>query len=118
MGNSDRNLQLNLAAIARSDDGWVPFREGVEIYRLQESVDGGASSALLRYKPGASVPPHEHNGYEHVLVISGSQRDERGHYSAGTLVINPPGSKHAVTSDDGCVVFVIWEAPVIFRDIP
>jgi anti-sigma factor ChrR (cupin superfamily) len=113
-GNYVTNLQLNLDALAKGDNGWAPFREGVEIYRLQGTESGGASSALLRYAPGASVPRHEHTGIEHVLVLSGSQRDERGHYPAGTLVINEPGSSHSVNSDEGCVVLVIWQAPVKF----
>ena len=32
-----------------------------------------------------------------------------------TLVINPPGSRHRVVSDDGCLVLVIWEQPVVFE---
>jgi len=45
-------------------------------------------------------------------VLRGSQRDERGLYGAGTLVVNEPGSTHQVTSDDGCIVLVIWQKPV------
>jgi len=30
-----------------------------------------------------------------VYVLSGTQRDERGVYPAGTHVVNPPGSIHA-----------------------
>jgi len=38
------------------------------------------------------VPMHEHTGYEHILILAGSQRDENGTFEAGTLVINPPGT--------------------------
>jgi anti-sigma factor ChrR (cupin superfamily) len=99
------------------DGGWRklafgPFRPGIEICRL---VDGGAdkaSVALLRYEPGASVPRHLHQGLESVLVLEGSQSDERGCYRSGSLVFNPAGSEHSVWSDDGCVVLIQWERPV------
>jgi len=115
MTDSVAGFQLNLESIIHASDGWVPFRDGVEIYRLKGDGKMGSSSALLRYGPGARVPSHVHGGHEHILVLSGSQRDERGHYVTGTLVINSPGSRHEVTSDEGCVVLVIWEAPVIFE---
>lgn len=90
---------------------WQPFRDGVEIYRLYG--DGtSAAAALLRYQPLAKVPKHDHQGFEHVFVLSGSQTDENGEHLAGTLVINPPQSNHSVTSVSGCIVLVIWEKPI------
>lgn len=93
---------------------WQPFRPGVDIYRLY-GTEEGAASALLRYQPGAEVPHHEHTGYENILVLSGSQEDERGVYAAGTFVVNPPGSEHVVRSPEGCLVLIIWEKPVAIR---
>ena len=95
--------------------GWRPFRAGIDILPLYGTLgEHESSAALLRYRPGASVPTHEHPDYEHVVVLKGSQRDAVGTYRRGTLVINSPGSRHAVTSDDGCVVLVIWNRPVAF----
>ncbi len=88
-----------------------PFRDGVEICRLRAD---DPVIAVLRYAPGASVPRHRHQGLETVLVLEGSQRDERGEYGAGTLVVNPSGSEHAVASEDGCVVLIQWERSVRF----
>ncbi|MBR0554482.1 cupin domain-containing protein [Ciceribacter sp. L1K23] len=85
------------------------FREGVEICRL---VTGEPEVALLRYAPGASVPRHLHQGLETILVLSGSQSDEYGHYSAGSFVANAAGSSHSVTSEEGCVVLIQWTRPV------
>ena len=94
---------------------WQPLRAGVDEHRLYGSHDGpGPTASILRYAPGAHVPYHRHDGYEHVYVLAGSQRDGRGTYAAGTLVINPPGTTHDVVSDDGCTVLVIWERPVSF----
>ena len=94
--------------------GYEPLRPGVDVLYLYKDVESGASSALLRYEPGARVPEHRHEGYEHVLVLSGEQRDARGSYSAGTFVINPPGTCHEVSSPEGCLVLIIWQRPVAF----
>ena len=64
--------------------------------------------------PGAEVPPHRHEGYEYIYVLSGEQGDERGTYGAGSFVVNEPGMAHRVTSRDGCVVLIIWQRPVVF----
>ena len=91
---------------------WEPFRPGVDICRLYNDGREGAAAALLRYQPGASVPRHDHTGFEHIFVLSGSQTDENGEYQAGTLTINPPGTNHNVSSQAGCIVLAIWEKPV------
>ena len=91
-----------------------PFREGIEIARLYAGGPNEPSAAILRYAPGARGPEHRHSGYEHIYVLEGSQEDERGVYEAGTLVVNPPGTSHRVSSKIGCVVLVIWQSPVEF----
>lgn len=94
---------------------WEPFRPGVEIHRLYENGQQGAAAALLKYAPGATVPEHDHTGYEHIIVLSGAQSDQHGTYPAGTLVINPPQSHHNIVSESGCIVLIIWEKPVSIR---
>ncbi|CAN1210058.1 cupin domain-containing protein [Tumidithrix helvetica PCC 7403] len=96
---------------------WQTFREGVDIYRLYG--DGtAAGAALLRYQKGASVPTHNHSGFEHIFVLSGEQTDRNGTHIAGTLVINPPDSSHSVSSESGCIVLAIWEKPVVMQADP
>jgi anti-sigma factor ChrR (cupin superfamily) len=102
------------ALTALLPDGWrdavyEPFRDGVDISPI---LQGEPAIALLRYRPGASVPLHLHRGLETILVLEGSQSDERGTYPAGSLVINPEGSSHSVWSDLGCVVLIQWNRPV------
>jgi len=99
----------------RPDFTWEPLRPGVDEHRLYGDSDGpGPLASILRYAPGSKVPYHRHDGYEHVFVLEGSQRDRRGTHRAGTLVINTPGSSHDVSSDDGCVALLVWERPVVF----
>jgi anti-sigma factor ChrR (cupin superfamily) len=98
---------------------FVPLRPGVSIlplYGTPTRPSGGPAAALLRYQPGASVPAHQHPGYEHIFVLEGSQQDERGVYGPGTCLISPPGSHHTVTSESGCLVLAIWNQPVEMLD--
>ena len=63
---------------------WEPFKPGVEIHRLYGDGISGPSVALLRFRPTGVVPLHEHTGYEHIIVLAGSQRDANGTAEAGT----------------------------------
>ena len=101
-----------------SGGGWrsmafAPFRDGVEICWIKT---GDPGVALLRYAPGARVPMHRHTGLETILVLDGSQSDERGTYETGALVLNAEGTAHSVWSDTGCVILIEWERPVRFLD--
>jgi anti-sigma factor ChrR (cupin superfamily) len=101
-----------LAASELNAADWQIAWPGVERHVLYDT-QVGTSAALLRYAPGAHSPRHRHPGYEHIYVVSGSQRDERGHYKAGTLIVNEPGTEHRVISDEGCVVLLIWQQPIV-----
>ena len=106
-----------LAQTDQPDFTWTPLRPGVDEHRLYGPVGGtGSSASILRYHPGARVPRHAHAGHEHIFILAGAQRDERGTYRAGTLVINQPGTSHDVVSDEGCTVLIVWERPVEFVD--
>lgn len=106
---------LDVAATVAEGD-WQPFQPGITCVPIYETPDDGPAAMLLRYAPGARAPAHEHQGYEHILILSGSQTDERGHHPVGSLLINPPGTKHHVRSDEGCVVLAIWARRVRFLD--
>jgi anti-sigma factor ChrR (cupin superfamily) len=101
-------------AAHQDEIAWEPYKKGVDIFRLYGDGITGPTAALVRYREHGEVPMHEHAGYEHILILAGSQRDENGTFEAGTLVINPPGTRHQVSSDDGCIVLAIYEKPVRF----
>jgi anti-sigma factor ChrR (cupin superfamily) len=106
----------NIFSVAEHQDEipWQPYKPGVEIFRLYGDGVTGPTAALLRYREGGQIALHEHTGYEHILVLAGSQQDENGVYASGSLVINPPGTRHEVISDTGCLVLAIYEKPVWF----
>jgi anti-sigma factor ChrR (cupin superfamily) len=92
---------------------WKPLHKGVEISVLYQNGQDGPMAAFLHYQPGARVPAHYHPGYEHILILSGQQRDEQHVYDAGTLAIQSPGMTHAITSEKGCLALAIWAKPVV-----
>ena len=106
----------DLFQIAQNPDAipWQPFRDGVDIYRLYGDGDSGPTAALIRFRAEGTVPMHEHQGYEHILVLAGSQRDQNSTATAGTLMINSPGTRHSVVSEAGCIVLAIYEKAVRF----
>lgn len=93
---------------------WEDLQAGVQIAMLHGDRRIGCSSALLRYRPGTSIPRHTHTGHEHLLILRGRQTDESGTYGQGTFLINKPDGGHCVSSDEGCLVLAIWESPVKF----
>jgi anti-sigma factor ChrR (cupin superfamily) len=101
-------LPADLASLTFQD-----LRDGVEIHVLHEAPDS-SRVAILRYRPGAEVPAHRHEGYEYIYVLEGEQSDERGRYGAGSFVVNEPGLSHRVRSEHGCVVLIVWQRPVVF----
>jgi anti-sigma factor ChrR (cupin superfamily) len=106
-----------LFEIAQNPDRieWLPFfGEGVKIHRLYGDGLTGPTAALIRFCHNAQVPAHYHQGYEHILVLAGKQRDANGEIEAGTLRIHPPGTSHSVTGEEGCIVLAIYEKPVKF----
>lgn len=110
----DERLHLSLVPEDLQALDFEPFRPGVEIFWLRRDAP---QIALLRYAPGAAVPLHRHTGVETILVLEGAQSDDRGTYETGRLIINPAESEHRVWSDQGCIVLIQWEAPVVFRDV-
>jgi anti-sigma factor ChrR (cupin superfamily) len=121
----DKHMDNDPARVLKLNDlfqisGWQhklptkPFQEGVDIYRLYGDGESGPTAALLRFRPGGRVPLHEHTGFEHIFMLSGSQVDENSRAETGSLIINPPGTSHSILSQDGCIVLAIYEKPVKF----
>jgi len=93
---------------------WEPFHDDVDIHWIYKDGEHGPAAALMRFKPGGKVSLHNHVGFEHIIVLSGSQTDENGHLESGSLMIHQPGTSHSIASEEGCIVLAIYEKRVSF----
>lgn len=98
------------AALVRVNEGaWIrsPF-PGVEVKTLYSDPVTGDVTSLLRVRPGAQFPAHEHAGMEHVYVLEGDVVFDDHTLYAGDYEIAPAESRHsAVTTNTGCVILLI-----------
>lgn len=105
------NLNLDFSkkiSINTQQQAWLPSPLlGVERKPLaRENAESGHATSIVKYQPGASFSEHSHPFGEEIYVIAGVFSDEHGDYPAGTYLRNPPGSKHAPFSKQGCTLFV------------
>ncbi len=87
---------------------WVASPNAAVQRKLLER-DGGElarACSIVRYAAGARFEWHTHDKGEEIYVLEGTLTDELGDYPSGTYIKNPPGSMHAPSSKDGCVLFV------------
>jgi len=107
------NDDFSLRIVARAADAvWTPSPlPGVERRMLDRVGDEVArATSLVRYAPGSRFDRHVHGGGEEILVLEGVFSDETGEYPAGTYLRHPPGSSHAPSSREGCLLFVkLWQ---------
>ena len=96
------------AQVHVKDGLWLPSpMPGVSRLPLHRSgAESAQATTLVRYAPGSHFSPHMHEGGEEFIVLEGTFRDEHGAYPAGTYVRNPPGSRHAPSAPQGCLLFV------------
>ncbi|RWM23964.1 MAG: allophanate hydrolase [Mesorhizobium sp.] len=92
------------------------FREGITVHWLLKGGPAEPSVAILNYRPSAGVPRHRHVALETIVVLEGTQSDENGDYPAGSVILNPVGTEHSVWTEDGCVVLIQWNLPVVILD--
>ena len=91
-----------------NDLPWVSSPEaGVQRRMLDRRGDEAArATSIVRYEAGAKFANHTHDLGEEIFVLEGLFSDETGDYSAGTYIMNPPGSSHSPFSKTGCLLFV------------
>ena len=87
---------------------WTPSPlAGVERRFLErEGAEVARATSIVRYAPGGRFTEHTHELGEEYLVLSGVFSDQHGDFTAGSYVRNPPGSRHAPFTREGCTIFV------------
>ena len=71
-------------------------------------------ASLLHIEKGGSIPRHQHKGYELTLLLDGSFTDENGTYYKGDFICLEEGVEHAPFTENGCLCYVVQNAPVHF----
>lgn len=109
--NLNHDFRLRIVQHA-TDATWTPSPlPGVTRRMLDRVGDEVArATSIVRYAAGSRFDAHGHPGGEEILVLDGVFSDEHGDYPAGTYLRNPPGSRHAPFSVEGCTLFVkLWQ---------
>jgi len=98
-----------LPAMRRS---WHFIAPGISFMRLPLNVPD-RHAALLRAKPGARAPHHEHKGLEITLVLHGHLHDDGMVYGPGDMIVMETHTSHHPVADPnhGCLCFVMSGAP-------
>ncbi len=97
---------------------WRPLFPLVDVHWFYRCDEHGPAAGLIRFQPGGRVPLHEHCGFEHIYVLSGSQTDENGRLPAGGFMVHAPGTRHSILSEEGCLVLAIYEKRARFLQAP
>ncbi len=108
------NNDINNFIASTSKISWSPLVEegidttGIHVKPLRhDEHTGRAPSILLKFEPGARYPYHNHPGGEEIMVLSGSCEIEGATLHEGDYLYTPPNFKHAVTTKEGCVLFLM-----------
>ena len=101
----DRSLRIAI------ETAGMPWEEspsaGVRRKKLErEAAESGQVTSVVRYDADSRFPAHVHPRGEEIFVLSGVFMDEHNNYPAGTYLRNPPGTRHAPGSKDGCDLLV------------
>ncbi len=95
------------AAIDTGALDWQPAEaEGIWTKPLYAQPPYPETMALMRFGAGAARPARNIPGGEEVLVIEGTLEDDHGQYGAGCWIREPGPRRGAMSSRDGCVLYV------------
>ncbi len=90
---------------------WQPLGEpgvsGVFVKPLRFDEETRRSpTILLKFAAGATYPAHNHPGGEEIFVIEGDIKLGKDHLYTGDYLYTAVNGKHAVRSENGCIVLV------------
>lgn len=104
------NIQDYITKTRQQD--WQPLIEtgihypGIFVKSLRyDEAAQRSTTILLKFEAGAGYPYHNHPAGEELFVLSGSAVIADTLLSAGDYLYTPPGFKHSVSTNTGCVLF-------------
>lgn len=86
---------------------------GVRAVNL-DAAAAGDTVRLIAFKGGITIPLHDHDGPEHIVVFSGALEEEGARFGRGDISIRAPGERHQqrVAPGEPCVALVVNEGPL------
>jgi len=102
---------LSKLLLSRGAVSWRTLVPGIRVIDLP--VPSVWRARLLRFRPGLTIPVHDHGGPEHTVVFSGGLIDAGGHLGRGDAATMFPGDRHRqrTDGDEPCVALIINEGP-------
>jgi putative transcriptional regulator len=110
-----RPLARALAGLPRAPK-WHLALPGVRTIDLAPGArDGETRVRLIAFKPGVTIPPHDHGGTEHVLVFTGAIEETSRRFARGDLATRERGEQHEqrISAGELCVALVVNEGPLV-----
>jgi anti-sigma factor ChrR (cupin superfamily) len=103
--------------LVRGEEGeWQFSAPGVSKKVLRDNQQTGEATLLLRFVAGATYPLHNHPGDEEILALEGDLKVGKLELRPGDYLYTPPEGKHAVSSQNGCLVFLRLSKPIEILD--
>ena len=102
------------AALVRGGEGaWrASSTPGISFKVLRADKETGESTVLLRFDTGARFPAHNHPGGEQIFILECDLQVGRDRLKAGDYLYTPPGDKHAVSTEGGCLLLATGLRPI------
>ncbi len=107
-----QHYQLPVALSIFSDLKWS--RLGPVSRARVISNENEVRANLLHIAKGGAIARHQHKGYELTLLLAGSFSDENGSYHKGDFILLDGAQAHAPFSENGCLCYVVQNAPLHF----
>lgn len=93
---------------------WRTVVPGVRAVDIAIDASAGAPDAVVRlisFKPGVTIPLHDHGGPEHIVVFTGALEEQGRRFARGDISIRGAGERHQQRAADGepCIALVVNE---------
>lgn len=99
--------QQGASLLRAADRRWHDFLPGIAIQVLRSNEEDGTQTFLLRFAPGAYLPPHDHPHTEECYVLDGELRIDAATFGPGDYLAYPAGlPHHAITTAVGATVLL------------
>ena len=83
---------------------------GVRAIDLPAGAEG-VSIRLINFKPGVTIPIHDHGGPEEIVIFSGALEEEGKRFARGDISLRDAGERHEqrVAAGEPCIALVVNE---------